>query len=300
MGERSALERLATRALVRVGRRFGGTARHTLCEFGRRAGIGPRIDGRQLRDNLRFYFPDRCVEWIEERARGVEANSIQAKLLDKHLLPHLSTTQLERTCELVNGGALELARRDGRGIVVVSLHFGRFWAVPVWLTRSGSRVFAFQKAEGRLPALAQTLSGGTLNASDLSASLRATRALRQGGVVALQLDAGRVQSPLVVQFLDHPTRVTASPLHLAKAANAIVIPMLAIASPDDRSRIRLTCYEEIDPRRIDTPDTEETILRRIFASFEQQVRADPSQWFGIATAHKRLANRAISPSTAAP
>jgi lauroyl/myristoyl acyltransferase len=299
MGERSVLERLATRALAGVGARFGGQARPTLCDLARRAGLGPRMNGRQLRDNLRLFFPQQGDDWIEATARAVEANSIQAKFLDKHILPHLSAARLERDCELVNCDALEQAMREGRGIVIVSLHYGRFWAAPVWLSSHGARVFAFQKADGRLPAPDQTLSGGSFNASDMSSALRATRALRKGAVVALQLDAGRVQSPLVVDFLDRPTLVTASPIHLAKAADAIVIPMLAIASSHDRSPIRLTSYEAIDPRRSGSEESAEASLGRVLARFEDQVRSDPSQWYGVATAHRRIADRAPSVTGAA-
>jgi lauroyl/myristoyl acyltransferase len=276
-------ERVAARVLARS--RNGGRAQPLLCELARRLGVGPRVDGRQLRDNLRAYFPRKDSGWIESNARGVETKAIQAKLLDKHVLPSLSSEQLERTCELVNGEPLERALREGRGVVMVSLHYGRYWAAAAWLSRRGARVMAFQKGEGRLPMPAGTLSGGTLNASDLSSGLRATRALRRGAVVALQLDAGRVERPLVVDFLGHPTLVTASPIHLARAADAIVLPMLAVAS--DRTRVRLTSYGEIDPREVDPSEPVESSIRRVFASFEEQVRADPSQWYGVATAHRR-------------
>jgi lauroyl/myristoyl acyltransferase len=286
MGARSGLQKLATRLLVTTGARHGGRARPLLCDLARRAGVGPRVDGAKLRENLRLYFPERDRKWVEATARGIENNSVQAKFLDKHLLPHLATGALERTVEIVNGDALERALGEKRGIIVVSLHYGRFWAVPVWLSRRGARVMAFQKAEGRLPVPTQTLSGGTLNASDLSSTLRATRELKRGAVVALQLDAGRVQNPLAVSFLGRPTLVTESPIRLAAAADAIVVPLLAVAS--DSERIRLTCYEAIDPRRATTHESAEAIMRRVFAAFEEQVRADPSQWYGIATAHRRL------------
>jgi lauroyl/myristoyl acyltransferase len=278
-------ERLAARLLART--RNGGRARPVLCGMARRVGLGPRVDGRQLRDNLRVYFPRRDSRWIESNARGVETRSIQAKVLDKHVLPSLSSEQLERTCELVNCEPLERALSEGRGVVMVSLHYGRYWAGPVWLSRRGARVMAFQKGDGKLPMPEQMLSGGTLNASDLSSGLRAARALRSGAIVALQLDAGRIERPLVVDFLGHPTLATASPIHLARAADAIVLPMLAVAS--DRTRVRLTSYREIDPREIDPSEPVESSIRRVFASFEEQVRADPSQWYGVATAHRRFA-----------
>jgi lauroyl/myristoyl acyltransferase len=282
------LLRLATRLFANASPALGRRLRPLLSELVRRSGFGSRMDVEGLRANLRRYFPGRDAAWIDATARAIGRNAVQAKFFDKHLLPQTPSDRLERMCVWVDAEAFTRARAEGRGAIVVSLHYGRYWAAPVWLSRFGGRVMAFQKTEGKLPAAALTLSGGTLSASDMSSTLRAARALKDGAIVCLQLDAGRVQNPVVVDFLGLPTRVTPSPIHIAKLSGAIVVPILAVMDERDPERIRLTSYEVVDPRLLPADEPAEVTMRRIFASFEPQVRADPTQWYSVSSAHKRI------------
>jgi lauroyl/myristoyl acyltransferase len=281
---------MAASGVMAAGRVVG---RHRAARLGaalaRRVPLAPRMNMAQLGRNLGLLFPGEDPARLEAVARGIRANAVRAKVFDKYFLPSLSTADFERTCRWVGDAALLAALGAGRGAVVTTLHYGRYWSVPIALSRRGTRVLAFQAAEGRLPDPERTLSGGTLSAADLGAPLRAVRALRAGAVVIVQLDAGRVPKPLVVDFLGQPTRVAATAVHLARAADALLVGLLAATPPGDSDAIRVTCHVTLDPRELPADEPPEATMRRVLAPLEAQVRADPSQWYGALNAHRRLA-----------
>jgi lauroyl/myristoyl acyltransferase len=290
MGVKKRLIRLSTRTLVAAGRYIGPRrAVRVGCLIARHVGLDPRASKSQLRDNLRLFFPDRDARWVDETARAIQANALRARLFDKWFLPEQSLEELKRTCEWVNYHYLTDATRAGRGVIATSLHYGRYWAAPIWFSRHGMLASAFQSSVGRLPAEAETLSGGSFNANDPVAALRAVRALKKGEVLFLQLDAGKIQNPIAIDFLGHATRVSPAAVRLARAADAVILTGLTRAHPDDPERILLSFYAALDPREIPADESLEATMRRVLEPLEAQVRADPTQWYGALNAHRRLA-----------
>ena len=290
MRERHVLVQTAMRLLLGAGRYVGyDRAARLAAAAARAAGAGERMSGERVRANLARFFPEGDEAWAESVTRRLRANAARAKLVDKYFLPNLPDDVLDRTCRWTGDGPMREAMREGRGVVLVSLHYGRFWAAPVWLSRHGANVLAFQVGGGGLPARERTLSGGTLEAKDLSATLRAVRALRKGAVVCIQLDAGRVERPLVVEFLGRPTRVAATAVEIARAAGAVVVPALAVVDPEDEDRVVLVAYGALDCRELPEGEPAEATMRRLLGPLEAQVRADPSQWYGLLNADRRLA-----------
>lgn len=286
---RNSLLPLAARSLAVAGRFIGfGRAGRVAARIARWARSASRADDLQLRQNLGRFFPGRDRDWIDSAVKDLEAGAIRARLFDKYLLPRLGDEELERACVWVDGDEVTRALGERRGIVVVSLHYGRYWAMPVWFTRRGAEVHAFQVTEGRLPAPELTLSGGSLPMRDISTPLRAVKALRRGAVVGLQLDAGVARNPVTIEFLGHPTRVPFSPLVMARAGGALVIPVLAVGDPREAGAIRLTAYPAIDPRSIPKDEPPEITMRRLMEPLEAQLRSDPSQWYGLVNAHRRI------------
>lgn len=251
--------------------------------------LDPQLNKRQLRENLRRYFPDRDDASIERIARDLQRNVLRARVFDKHFLPLLSTDEIDRTVETVNAGPIEAALASGRGCVVVSLHFGRFWALPLWFSRHGHAAMAVQASSGRLPAESATLSAGSVSANDPTVALRAVKALKKGAVLFLILDGGKIQNPVTVDFLDQPTRVSPAAFRIARTADALMVPVLVNIDPDDPEHIVARYEQPIDPREIPSGEPIATTMRRILEPLEAHVRAAPAQWYGFLNAHRRLA-----------
>jgi lauroyl/myristoyl acyltransferase len=293
MGIKKRLLRLANRSLVLTGLAVSPTLAVGIARgINRRFKLDPQLNKRQLRENLRDYFPERDEAWVEATARAIQNNVLRARLFDKHFLPKLANDELDRVVENVDWHIPEAALLDKRGFIIASIHFGRFWASPLWFSRHGYMSAAFQSSKGRLPAEADTLSAGSLNANDPTSTLRAVRALKKGAVVFLILDAGKMQNPIVVDFLGRPTRVSAAAYRLARAADALVIPALAHIDSDDPEHIKVKFERPVDPREVPADEPIEVTMRRILEPLEAHVRATPSQWYGFLNAHRRLARDA--------
>ncbi|HQR39410.1 MAG TPA: hypothetical protein PLF26_13540 [Blastocatellia bacterium] len=290
MALKKRLIRVSNRVLVWIG--LLGKQRLALDlanRLGKRIKLDPRLNKRQLRNNLRKFFPDADQAWIETTARELQDNSLRARQFDKYFLPKLATEELDKIVEMVDWHVAESVIESGRGIIIASMHFGRFWAVPLWFSRHGYQSAAFQSSEGRLPSEADTLSAGSLNANDPRSTLRAVKLLKKGAVVFLILDAGKIQNPLVLDFLGQPTHVSPAAVRLAKVSDAVIIPLLAHIDPNDPERIVPRFEEPIDPRTIPDDEPVETTMLRVLAPLEAHARRTPSQWYGFLNAHRRLA-----------
>src|SRR4051794_5393178 len=138
MGLKKRLIRLSNGALILTGRVAGPQfAMRVADRVARRFKLDPRLNKKQLRENLARYFPERDAGWIETTARELQANSVRAKNFDKHFLPRLETEALDRAVDIAGLEHLKGVLDSGRGAVCVSLHYGRFWAAPVWFSRHG-------------------------------------------------------------------------------------------------------------------------------------------------------------------
>jgi Kdo2-lipid IVA lauroyltransferase/acyltransferase len=290
MAIKQQLTRLALDAVILAGRMTSpALAMRAAGGFARRFKLDPRLDKRQLRKNLTLFFPDRDPAWVEATAREVQANALTAKLLDKHFLPRLPMADLERVVEVDGLERLRSVLDSGRGAVLATMHYGRHWSLPVWLSRHGYDTTGFQAAEGHLPMAERTLSGGSFNANDPRAALRAVRALKSGTLLFLVLDGGKVANPITTDFVGHPTRFSTAPLRLARAAGSAVVPVVQRQHPDDPGRVRVRICDPIYPRDIPADVPVEDVMRRLLGPFEEAVRAAPAQWSGLVNANRRLA-----------
>lgn len=284
------LIKAAAAALVVTGRALSPKVAMRLADgFARRFKLDPKINKRQLRDNLRRYFPDRDDAWVDATAASLQANAARAKIFDKHFIPRLSEKELDDLVDVVGREHLERAQREGRGVVAMALHYGRYWCFPAWTSQHGLVTTAFQSAEGRLPGGDRMLSGGSFNANDPRSTLRAVKTIKKGAICFLIADAGKVANPVTIDFVGQPTLLSTAAIRLARAADAYVVPMLAPIHPDDPNRVQVRIFDPIDAREVPSDEPVETTMSRIVAPFEALVRSNPEQWYGLLNAHKRIA-----------
>ena len=284
------LIKAAAAALVLTGRAVSPHVAMRMADrFARRFKLDPKLNKRQLRDNLRRYFPDRDEAWISATAVSLQANVARAKIFDKHFIPRLSEKELDDLVDVVGFEHIERAQREQRGIVSVSVHFGRYWCFPTWTSQHGILTTAFQASEGRLPGGDRILSGGSFNAGDPLSTLRAVKAIKKGAICFLILDAGKVANPVTIDFVGQPTLISTAAIRLARASGAYIQPVLVPIHPDDPNRVQVQLFEPIDAREVPSDEPIGTTMSRIVAPFEALIRSNPEQWYGLLNAHKRIA-----------
>jgi lauroyl/myristoyl acyltransferase len=174
---------------------------------------------------------------------------------------------------------------EGRGVVVLTSHFGSWEIAAHLMRRFGRRVNVVMAREANPSVEAfqtelRARSGLRVLHSDSSpfASVEMLHALRRGEVVAIQMDRaapGQVTRP--IEFFGAPAPFQYGPFALARVAGVPLWPVFAARLGVRRYRIMP------EPLRTIARDASEeetlAVMRDVVRSFERHVRAHPHQWF---------------------
>jgi phosphatidylinositol dimannoside acyltransferase len=131
-----------------------------------------------------------------------------------------------------------------------------------------------QDALRQLPRGVQILHVG----SDPLASLPLIRHLREGGVVAVQID--RVPAGMTghaVRLFGRPSAIPEGPLRLAQLTGAPIVPVFSARTGHRRYAVHV--HEPIDVLRSAERRTIDAAAQRLADALEEFVVAHPTQWF---------------------
>lgn len=186
----------------------------------------------------------------------------------------------------------EIERDDvlppGKGVVVLTSHFGSWEIAAHLMQRYGRRVNVVMAREANpsVEAFQSSLReryGLRVLHSDSSpfASLNMLQALRRGEVVAIQMDRsapGQVTRP--IEFFGAPAHFQYGPFALARLADVPLWPVFA-------ARLGVRSYRIMpEPLRTIPRDASEddvlAVMADVVRSFETYVRTYPNQWFQFA------------------
>lgn len=178
------------------------------------------------------------------------------------------------------------AMADGKGLLFVTAHTAGWETVGPLLSRDhGLRVMIAEQAE-RDPRARDIQdearrAHGVLVAhvgDDPLSALPLVRHLREGGVVALQLD--RVPAGMrarAVTLFGAPDRVPEGPLRLAALTGAPLVPIFAARTGHRRYRVDIG--PPVRLRRTPTETELDAAAQAVSDELERFVRAQPTQWF---------------------
>jgi lauroyl/myristoyl acyltransferase len=178
------------------------------------------------------------------------------------------------------------ALRDGRGVVIVTGHFGN-WDIAAKILHEHGRPINLVMARevnattSQYVRAARERAGVRVIYSDTSVlcSLNMISALRRNEIVAIQLDRslGAVGARLV-PFFGAPAPFPSGPFLLARAADAPLIPVFTPRLGRRHYAIRVGNRFSV-PRETRALDR---VMAEVVHLFEDTVRAFPTQWFQFA------------------
>jgi lauroyl/myristoyl acyltransferase len=248
-----------------------------------------------LRDNLRHVLPD-----VEDRQmrRVVRRNlrHLTRGWVDVMAIPHdrSGTTRRLREVDIENYTDA-LAR--GRGVVVVSMHFGAWEAGLAAWNGGGSRL-ALLAEQLRPQKLFEAIAGarGALGVKvipiDVEAMLQgdartarrigaaATREvfrhLRSGGGIAVAIDRDLTGTGTEIPFFGQPAPIPLGVIEVAIRSGAAIVPVVLRRTGWGVEGV-VFAEKLYDP---DAPREQEAarIAAEILATFEEMIRANPDQW----------------------
>jgi KDO2-lipid IV(A) lauroyltransferase len=266
------LGRLPLRVLYGIAHAFGDGAylfRHDARKAviaNMRQVMGPEASNREVRAMAREVFRN--------------ASRYYADML---YLPRLDVdTFLREQLDLSGLEHLAAAREAGRGVVMVSAHYGNPEMAAQGLAAAGFPIFSITE-----PLVPKQLSdfthwlrsqhGHDFQTLGFGAIKEAIKRLRSGGIVAILLDRDVTGTGEPMQFFGAETRIPLGAVELAMRTGADLMP--SWASRIDGFRFHATIGPPME--LVQTGDFEadlRTNAQRLLTLFEVQLRADPTQW----------------------
>lgn len=219
-----------------------------------------------------------CVRAI---ARQVYRNQSK-NYFDLFRQSSLSETEIMETVRGIVGlQHLDRALAKGRGVVLVSAHFGNFDIAAQGLAAKGYRLMAIAehlKPERLFRYICQIRERNGIRLVPIDASLRpAFRALRANEIVGLALDRNVTDAGREVQFFERPARLPDGYLKLALHTEAALIMAFCYRLPDNSFLIEVE--PEVQLQRSGNTELDiQASMPHVLSVFESHLRQHPDQW----------------------
>jgi KDO2-lipid IV(A) lauroyltransferase len=278
-----SLERAVSLLPERAADRFGASIGRAL------HGLGIRRD--TVDENLRIAFPDQSDEWrAEVRTAAYEHLGREAAAMLR--LSKLDAKAVVNRTVTEGWEELHEARSLGRGVILVTGHYGNWEIAAASVAARGVPIAAIVRRQGnrlvdeRLQELRRNLGVETIYQGQ--APTRVPRILRANGVVGIVGDQDARKSGVFTPFFNRPASTHRGPALFALRLNAPVFSCIARRLPGNDVRY------EVRGRRVEvgrTGNLDEDVralLTELSRRLEEEVRRAPEQYFWF---HRRWKTR---------
>jgi KDO2-lipid IV(A) lauroyltransferase len=247
-------------------------------------------------ENLRLAFPEKKDSWIEGVTRATYEHLGREATAMMRLSKLHKNAVIEQTVP-VGWDQLEGALEEGRGLLLVTGHYGNWEVAAAAVAARGVPIAAIVRRQGnrlvdeRLQELRRKLGVETIYQSQ--APSRVPRVLRANGVVGIVGDQDARSSGIFVPFFGRPASTHRGPALFALRLNAPVFSCIARRLPGKKVRYEVA-GERVNVTRTGDLDADVAALTaELAARLERQVRQAPEQYFWF---HKRWKSTPPPPS----
>ena len=255
-------------------------------DFG--AGLGRLAYRLKLRrdvveSNLRLAYPAADPAWIQATARasyehlGREAAAmLRLARLDRQAV-------IDRTDVTDDWPKLEAALAGGRGVLLVTGHYGNWELAAAAVAARGIPIAAIVRRQGnplfdaRLTATRERLGVQTI--SQREAPSRVPRFLRQNGVVGIVGDQDARGAGIFVPFFGRPASTHRGPAVFSLRFGAPAFACVARRLPGPGVRYRVSGQQVDVPRTGQLDQDVEALTAALAARLEAEIREAPEQYF---------------------
>ncbi len=252
--------------------------------------------------NLQRAFPEKSAEWHQSIAQKSFENLgiVFAELL---AMPHYSESHLRRLVRFRQTGLIEQAQQRGRGLVLLSAHYGNWelsaLALPLVTTVPVTVVTKRVKnaVVDQLLDRARRRTGNQLvRAHRVGRSI--PRIIRENRALALLADqSARPQHDFYVPFFGIPTLTFRTPAVLALRFQMPVIVGFCERQPDGSYEVVLQTLPTEDLLPVEEGAQE--LMRRYHQLLEAAIRRHPEQWLWQHRRWKHTPKEALASTVAA-
>ncbi|MFH0774374.1 MAG: lysophospholipid acyltransferase family protein [bacterium] len=248
-------------------------------------------------ENLKASFPKLPVERVGEIAKKCYQNFVLSTL-EFTKIDRLSKEEIEGKMEVYGLSHLEKAVSEGKGVIMVSVHFGNWEMMGRALASKGYRLNVIARRQRnelveRLIKIKRERAGFNVIYSN-SARRDTLKVLSLQEIIIILIDQDAGKSGVFVDFFGRPASTTSSPIVFSLRTGASIIPFYNIRSED--GSLRVIIEEPFIFKRAGDIKRDITLnMEALTKKFEEIIRKHPEQWFWL---HNRWATKnSIQPST---
>lgn len=171
----------------------------------------------------------------------------------------------------------EKARREGRGMIVVTAHLGNWELMPLYLKMKGFNIGVigkkmFDEGLDRQLSSARTKTGVKLFERD-SIGKEMLKELKNGMILGILADHDTRGENFVVPFLGVPAKTPVLPARLAKKYGLYMCTVFIIRDKDGRYELKINPFiKNLEMR------SEEDIMTECAEEISKAIKAAPEQW----------------------
>lgn len=198
--------------------------------------------------------------------------------------PNLRPEDLEGKVLFKDWDVLEAARAEGKGILIVLMHFGNWDMGGPVLSQHGYpvNVIAETMDHDRLNHMivsARTVQGMHVIPMERSA-IAILRALRRNEVLGVLIDRPMSDNGVVVNFFGSPISVPAGPARIALLTGARVFPSAMVRVRGTADRLMAVVDPSVLVERTGNDEEDvRALTEAIMAAHERIIRRYPEQWY---------------------
>ncbi|MBC7287577.1 MAG: lysophospholipid acyltransferase family protein [Armatimonadetes bacterium] len=211
--------------------------------------------------------------------------NIAKSMAELFKLARMRPDQIAAITEIHGDKHLEQAANTGRGVIVVTGHFGNWELLGAVVALLGYRVSVVARdasdpaTAGLVNAARRAIGMDVLGRDDTREMLRR---LQRGEVLGILCDQHQARGGEILTFLDLPAATALGPALLALRTGAAIVPAFAIRLPDGRFRVEF--LPALDIPSAPRAEAAKTIMQRINDILSDQIRKWPDQWLWL---HRR-------------
>ena len=239
---------------------------------------------RALNENLSWVIQSTDRREVDAVARRAFRN-FGKFVIDFIHFPVMSREEVRRRLVFSGWDDLDEAAAAGRGVLIVTMHFG-IWdlgaaalAAYDYPVNAVADTFAYDKMNDIVHGSRERLGMKIIRLEQ--AGIGVLRALKRGEMLAMLIDVPAKDQTVTVDFLGAPAEVSSAPARIALRTGAWVVPSMVLRGPDRDTLIRPIV--DIHSIRYEPTGDEEhdvtELTRQIMVALEDWVRAYPEQWF---------------------
>lgn len=258
---------------------------------------------RALNENLAWVLGSSDRREVDAVARRAFRN-FGKFVIDFIHFPVMSREEVHRRLVFSQWTDLDEVAHSGRGVLIVTMHFGIWDLGAAALAAYGYPVnaiadsFAYEPMNGLVHGSREKLGVKIIPRDKVGLSV--FRALRRGEMLAMLIDVPAPEDTITVDFLGAPAEVSSAPARIALRTGAHVMPSVVLRGPERDTLIRPIV--DIRSARVEPTGDEERDVRvltqQIMAVFESHIRRHPEQWYIFRPMWPTLSEEAREPALA--